>query len=426
MPQEAENRPQAVATFPIGAVRQQFPALTVRDGDQPRIYFDAPGGTQVCRQSITRMTEHLETGTANSGGTFRTSRDTDALSAAAHETMADLLNAAPGEIAFGPNMTSLTLALSRALSREWQAGNEIILSRLDHDANITPWALAARDQGLKIRWLDFDTANGKLRLDLLPGLLSNQTRLVAVGGASNVLGTLNDVASIAKTVRAHSDALIFVDAVQSVPHLVTDVKALGVDFLACSPYKCFGPHQGVLWGRNVLMERLDVYKLRPSPSQPAAVKFETGTPSFEAQAGVLGMIEYLEWLGGKVSGVSASDRRSALVAAMQACLAYEHKLGERLLAGLRRMNNVRLYGPPDMTSRVPTFAFTVQGHDPKTVAEYLARHSVHAWSGHFYGVEPVSRLGLMESGGLVRIGLCHYNTAEEVDRFIELLTGFSR
>lgn len=407
--------------FPIEAVRDQFPALAVPHDGQPRLYFDAPGGTQICRRSIARMVEHLETGTANSGGVFQTSRDTDAISAAAHEAMADLLNADAREIAFGPNMTSLTLALSRAVSQEWQTGDEIILSRLDHDANVTPWALAARDQGVKIRWLDFDVVDGKLCEDMLPKLLSNRTRLIAIGGASNVLGTLNDVARIAKIVNKHSDALIFVDAVQSVPHFNTDVKALGVDFLACSPYKCFGPRQGVLWGRNAVLERLSVYKLRPSPSEPAAVKFETGTPSFEAQAGVLGMIEYLEWLGGEVSGAITSDRRSTLTAAMQACAGYEYELGERLLNGLRAMKKVRLYGPPNMESRVPTFAFTVEGRDPKAVAEYLSRQSVHAWSGHFYGVEPVSRLGLMDKGGLVRIGLCHYNTAAEVNRFVELL-----
>ena len=371
------------------------------------------------------MIEHLETGTANSGGVFQTSRDTDALSVAAHQAMADLLNAEAGEIAFGPNMTSLTLALSRAIARAWQPGDEIILSRLDHDANVTPWKLAARDRGITVQWLDFDPQDGQLCLDMLPSLLSRRTRLVAVACASNVLGTLNNVEQIAKIVRAQSDALIFVDAVQSVPHIVTDVEALGADFLACSPYKSFGPHQGVLWGRRELLENLAVYKLRPSPDEPAAAKLETGTPSFEAQAGVLGMIEYLEWVGGEVSDAKPADRRTALKYAMNACLAYEHALGERLLDGLRKQNKVRLYGPPSMQDRVPTFAFTIEGYEPKAVAQFLAKQGVHAWAGHFYGVEPVSRLRLMERGGLVRVGLCHYNTADEVDRFIELMAGLS-
>ena len=234
--------------FPIDAVRAEFPALTVTDAGRARAYFDAPGGTQICRRAIAAMVGHLESGTANSGGAFASSVDTDAVSAAAHAAMAELLGGDAGEIAFGPNMTSLTLAVSRSLARDWRPGEEIVLTRLDHDANVAPWLLAAQDAGAVVRWLDFDPDSGSLRLDALPGLLGPKTRLVAVGMASNALGTLNDVPGIVRTVRAHSDALVYVDAVQSVPHLPTDVTALGCDFLACSPLQILRPASGCVVG----------------------------------------------------------------------------------------------------------------------------------------------------------------------------------
>jgi cysteine desulfurase family protein (TIGR01976 family) len=411
----------AAVTFPIDQVRAEFPALAVRDDGRARVYFDAPGGTQACRRAIAAMAAHLERGTANAGGAFTSSIETDRMSEAAHAAMADLLGGRPGEIAFGPNMTSLTLAVSRSLARGWGEGDEIVLTRLDHDANVTPWVLAAEDRGVTVRWLDFDPDRGSLRLDELPGLLGSRTRLVAVGGASNALGTHNDVAEIVPLVRAGSDALVFVDAVQSVPHVPTDVHALGCDLLTCSPYKFFGPHQGVLWGREALLRELFAYKVRPASIEPPAVRFETGTPSFEGQAGVLGTIEYLEWLGREVAQGTPNSRRATLVAAMEHVVAYERGLGERLLAGLAAIDGVRLYGPPTMDGRVPTFAFTLDGMAPDAVAAHLARHGIHAWSGHFYAVEPVRRLGLWDQGGLVRVGLCHYSTAAEVDRLLEAL-----
>jgi cysteine desulfurase family protein (TIGR01976 family) len=404
--------------FPIEKVRAQFPALAVTDAGRPRIYLDAPGGTQVCAPAIEAMVVHLQGGTANAGGAFATTIETDAMSAAAHAAMADLLGAQPDEIAFGPNMTSLTLAVSRALALGWDEGDEIVLTRLDHDANVAPWLLAARDRKVIVRWLDFDPATGVLDYDALPGLLGSRTRLVAVGAASNALGTLNDLSRIIGTVRAGSDALIFVDAVQSVPHVPIDVRELGCDFLACSPYKFFGPHQGVLWARAGLVDSIVAYKVRPAGNH-GAYRFETGTPSFEGQAGVLGTIAYLEWLGGHVSG--ANGRRERLRAAFEACIAYEHDLGERLLAGLATVPGLKLWGVPTMDGRVPTFAFTIEGHDPGAVAAHLAGEGIFAWSGHFYAVEVIARLGLAESGGLVRLGLCHYHTAEEVDRTIEAL-----
>ncbi len=405
--------------FPISAVRAQFPALAVTDSERARIYFDAPGGTQACRGAIEAMAAHLTGGTANSGGAFASSVAADAFSADAHQAMADLLGGEADEIAFGPNMTSLTLAVSRAIARDWREGDEVILTRLDHDANVAPWLLAAEDRGVVVRWLPFDSADGTLRLDELPALLSPRTRLVAIGGASNALGTLNDVAAIARTVKATTDALVYVDGVQSVPHVAVDVRALGCDFLACSPYKFFGPHAGVVWGRREVLERLRAYKLRPS-GNAGARRFETGTPSFEAQAGVLATVAYLDWLGGELAP-GTRTRRERLVAAMNGCAAYERELGERLLAGLRRFNSVRLYGRPDLDDRVPTFAFTVEGHAPGEVARFLAERGIFAWSGHFYAVETIAALGLKEAGGLVRVGLCHYNTVEEVDRLLDAL-----
>ena len=406
--------------FPIEAVRRQFPALHTADDGQARVYFDAPGGTQACASAIARMREHLERGTANSGGAFCSSVETDRMSEAAHEAMADLLGGDSSEIAFGPNMTSLTFAVSRALSRDWAAGDEIVLTHLDHDANVAPWLLVARDKGMTVRWIDFDPATGVLELDALPTLLGARTRLVAVGGASNALGTLNDLAAIVAAVRAHSQALVYVDAVQSVPHVVTDVRAIGCDFLVCSPYKFFGPHQGVLWGRRELLEGLDAYKVRPASDQPAAVRLETGTPSFEGQAGVLGTIEYLEWLGTECGG-ETNSRRGRLIAAMEGVQNYEQVLGDRLLAGLASVEGLHLWGVPTMAGRVPTFSFTMENQIPQEIAAFLAERNIFAWSGHFYAVEVIDRLGLAEQGGLLRVGLCHYSTAEEVDRLIEAL-----
>lgn len=400
--------------FPIEPVRAQFKALSA-----DRVYFDAPGGTQICEPAVARMVAHLHAGTANSGGAFRTSVETDALSAEAHAAMAELLGGRPEEIAFGPNMTSLTFAVSRALAREWREGDELVCTRLDHDANVSPWLCAAHDKGMTVRWLDFDPETGCWKLDELAGLLGPHTRLVALGMASNALGTINPVAEAVKIIRAHSDALVFVDAVQSVPHIVTDVAALGADFLACSPYKFFGPHQGVLWARADVVERVEAYRVRPA-SDEGAHRFETGTPSFEGQAATLGTVEYLEWLGGLLDP-QANSRRARLVAAMEGATRYEQALGDRLLAGLATIPGLRLWGPPTMEGRVPTFSFTIEGHRPEAIAEHLAARDIFAWSGSFYAIEVTARLGLDDAGGLLRVGLCHYNNAEEVDRLITAL-----
>jgi len=405
--------------FPIDSVRSRFPALSREVDGQPAVYFDAPGGTQACDAAIGAMIAHLSDGTANAGGPFATSIETDRLSDDAHAAIADLLGARPEEIAFGPNMTSLTFAVSRALARNWHEGDELIVTRLDHDANVAPWLQVAEDRGMTVRWLDFDPATGRWTLDDLAALLGPKTRLVALGVASNALGTVNPITEATTLVRDRSNALVYVDAVQSVPHLVTDVVAMGADFVACSPYKFFGPHQGALWMNPRLDDSVRAYKVRPAGND-GAHRFETGTPSFEGQAGVLGTISYLEWLG-ELADPSANSRRSRLIAAMTAATAYEVDLGNRLLAGLVAIPGLRLWGPATMEGRVPTFSFTLAGHDAPSIAQHLAERGIFAWAGHFYAVEAADRLGLADKGGLLRVGLCHYNTADEVNRLIAAL-----
>lgn len=411
--------------FPIEAVRQRFPALHVTDEGRPRVYLDAPGGTQACAPTIEAMKRHLMEGTANAGGAFATSIATDAAARAAHVAVAELIGADPDEIAFGPNMTSLTFAASRALSRQWRQGDELVVTRLDHDANVAPWLDVAADKGMTVRWLDFDPADGRLKLDSLPELLNDRTRLVAVGGASNALGTINDIAHVVRTVRYEApEALIYVDAVQSAPHVPLDVATLGCDLLAFSPYKMFGPHAGVLWTRRDVLDRIHAYKVRPA-SDVGARRFETGTPSFEALAGIGGMVEYLDWLGREVAP-DQQDRRARLLAALDACERYERMLGERFLAGIAPTNAIALVGPDSMDARVPTFALTLAGVPSNEVAEALAARGIFVWAGHFYAVETLARLALDDATGLVRIGFCHYNTVAEVDAVVHALGEIAR
>jgi len=411
-----------MTSLDLSFVRSQFPALALMDGGRPAVYFDGPGGTQVPQRVIDAMSSYLVYMNANHGGAFRTSRESDALLAAAHAAMADLLNAAdPHEITFGANMTTLTFAFSRAIARDLKPGDEIIVTRLDHDANRAPW-LALAEQGIVVREADFNPADCTLRLDDLAALLSPRTKLVAVGYASNAVGTINPIARIAEMVHAVG-ARLWVDAVHYVPHGPVDVQALGCDYLVCSPYKFFGPHSGVVWGRLELLEQLRAYKVRPAGNRPPD-KFETGTQAHEAQAGVLAAVEYLAELGkacaAHVSGDFAryTGRRQALKQAMTAVQAYERGLFEHFVAGLLAIPGLSFYGIRDFSAfdrRTPTAAFRLAGRHPDEVAEHLARRGVYVWSGNFYAVAVTERLGLEETGGVVRAGLAHYNTLEEVD-----------
>ena len=407
--------------FDLDAVRAQFPALTLTDNGKRRIYFDNPAGTQVPRTVADAMSRCLLETNANAGGRFITSRAVDDVIESARAAMADFLNAeTPDEIVFGQNMTTITLHMSRSIGRLFSRGDEIILSRMDHDANVWPWVLIARDLGLEVKWLSFNTETFEFDLDLLDELFSDRTRLVCIGGASNLLGTINDVAAVCARARS-AGALTYVDGVQSVPHVATDVREIGCDFLACSPYKFFGPHQGVLYGRRELLERLEPYKVRPAPENYPGC-FETGTQCHEGFAGITAAVEYFAWIGESMAG--ASGRRSALTAAMDILFEYEKVLAERLIDGLLDIDDVRILGISDkqaLDRRVPTVSFTHSRVAPADIAQRLADDNIFVWSGHNYAVEVARSLDILESGGAVRIGPVHYNSLDEVDETLALL-----
>lgn len=407
-------------------IRSQFPSLA-----RPAIFFDNPGGTQIAQPSLERIQRYLLECNANHGGAFETSRQSDEILEAAHAAMADFLNAArPEEIVFGNNMTTLTLHFSRSLARVLGPGDAILVTRLDHDANIAPWLLVAEDRGCRVLWVDFDVEDGTLKLDEFERALEQKPKLVAFGYASNALGTVNPVRKL--TEMAHAvGALVYVDAVQYAPHGPIDVQALGVDFLVCSAYKFFGPHVGVLYGRATLLEELKAYKVRPAPNTLPG-KWETGTQNHEGIAGVLGAIEYFEWLG-KTFGSEQEEglrergyqgRRLELKKAMTAIRAYEFELSRALLEALSAIPGLRLYGlsdPARLEERVPTFSFRLGNHSPRAVAEALAQEGIYVWDGNYYALAVTERLGLEESGGMVRVGAVHYNTVEEVEQLAEAL-----
>ena len=411
-------------------IRACFPALT-----SPDVYLDNPGGTQVPHHVIDRMVDYLVTKNANHEGAFATSRASEALVEEARRAAADFFNAArPEEIVFGANMTTLTLHLSRSLARGLQPGDEIVVTHLDHDANISPWLHVAEDRGCVVRWLDFDVEDGTLRLDQLDGLLSPRTRLVACGYASNALGTINPVAQIVDRAR-QAGALTYIDAVHYAPHGPIDVQALGCDFLVASAYKFFGPHVGVLYGRYDLLAGLPAYRVRPAPAQPPG-KFETGTGNFEGLAGVLGALDYLAWVGETFGGEHAeryrsvfNGRRLLLKQAMSAIRAHEVEMGAALLAELHALPALTIHGltdPRRLDQRAPTVSFTLAGMEPRAVAEALGREGIYVWDGNYYAPAVTERLGLEGSGGMVRVGLAHYNTRQEIERFGSALRRIAR
>jgi cysteine desulfurase family protein (TIGR01976 family) len=415
-----------MSTFDLETVRSRFPALSLTDNGVPRIYFDNPAGTQVSQLVVERMSECLLEANANLGGYFATSRFADAIVDDAHAAMADLLNApSPDEIIFGQNMTTLTLHISRSIGRQFRAGDEIILSRMDHDANVTPWVLLARDLDLKVRWLPFNLDTFEFDLSALDDLLNDRTRLVCVGGASNMTGTIHDIRTISAKARK-AGALTYIDAVQSVPHVPTDVQEIGCDFLACSAYKFFGPHQGILWGRREVLERLEPYKVRPAPdSIPGA--FETGTQSHEGMAGTAAAVDYFAWIGETMAQdyFKRNERyegRSRYVHAAMCCLFdYETGLARYLIEGLRQLPGVKVHGitgADAMARRVPTVSFTAAGMSSADIAQALARKNIFVWSGHNYAVEAARALNIYDSGGGVRVGPVHYNSVAELDRLL--------
>ena len=410
----------------IKVIRQQFPAL-----NREVIFFDNPGGTQIAKQSLHRINQYLIESNANHEGAFATSIASDAILDEAHRAMADFYNASSAEeIIFGNNMTTLTLYISRSISREWKEGEEIVVTRLDHDANVTPWVLAANDRGVKVTRVDFDVEDGTLNLDDLQKALERKPRLLAVGYASNSLGTINPVEKIVQM--AHdAGTLVYIDAVQYAPHGPIDVQRLDCDFLVSSAYKFFGPHVGILFGKQDLLEKLFAYKVRPATNKLPG-KFETGTQNHEGIAGVLGAIEYFEWVGKEFGSehveALAEDhyqgRRLELKKGMTAIRAYETELGRALLSSLNSIPGLHLYGltdPNRLQDRVATFSFRLKDMHPRSVAEKLAQEGIYVWDGNYYAINVSERLGVEEHGGMVRVGAAHYNTLEEVERLKEAL-----
>ena len=410
--------------YDITRIREEFPSLTVTDEGQRRIYFDNPGGTQICQRSIDRMNHYLIHANTNTHGPFRTSHMTDEIIDQTHAALADFVGSDdPGEIIFGQNMTTITFHLAHSIGRTLRPDDEIVVTRMDHDANISPWLLMARDAGCTVRWIDFDPATYRFDPSSVESAITDKTRFVAVNYASNALGTINDVKAVADAAHAVG-ALVFVDSVQFSPHFLTDVKAIGCDFLACSAYKYYGPHQGMVWGRRALLELLDPYKVRPADDTLPS-RFETGTQSHEGMAGTLGCIEHFEWIG-ETMGSGGATRRERLVAGFDVVAAYEKDLARHLINGLQSIPGMQvkgLSGEADLDDRVPTVCVTRDGVDPETIARNLAGHNIFVWPGHYYAIEIIERLGLTDAGGMLRIGLGQYNTRTEIDDLLTVLEG---
>ncbi len=422
--------------FDPNEIRAQFPALMpthVQTGygmtEEPAVFLDGPGGTQVPQCVVDAMVSYLTQSNANHGGAYTTSLRSDEILDAAHAAMADMLNAAsPNEIVFGPNMTTLTLGISRALARELEPGDEIVVTRMDHDANISPWLLAAEDRGATVRWADFDVEDYTLDMVGLHELINERTKIVAVGYASNALGTVNDVRTIVKW--AHEvGALAFIDAVQYAPHGPIDVQALDCDLLAVSPYKFFGPHEGVLYGKYELLDRLQAYKVRPAPKDPPG-KYQTGTQNHEGIAGTLAAVNYLAEIGQaygalyeKHSG-DLSNRRLHIHTGMSVLREYDHVLSAALLDELETLPGIRIHGITDrarLQERVPTVSFTWGTRHPREIAEALGKRGIFVWDGNYYALAVTTRLGVEGEGGMVRVGAVHYNTVEEIRQLGEVL-----
>ena len=411
----------AVPPLDPTALRPRFPALAREQDGRSVVFADGPGGTQVPRDVIDAMVGYLERSNANTHGAFATSHETDAVIDAAHRAAADLLGARPDEVVFGQNATSLLFAVSRAIGRTLGPGDEVVVTRLDHDANVRPWVRMAEDAGATLRWVDVREEDATLDLASFDAALSPRTRVVAFTLASNAVGSRTPAAELAR--RAHAvGALVAMDAVHATPHGPIDVAELGADLLACSPYKFFGPHLGVLFARREHLAAWPAYKVRPA-SEELPGRWETGTQSHEAMAGAVAAIDYLASLAPAGAG---AGRRERLLAAMTAIRDHESTLSERFLRGLGGVAGARLFGiadPARVAERCPTFAVRIGDEHPSETAKRLAERGIYVWDGNYYALELMERLGLQDSGGAVRIGFCHYNTADEVDRVLAALAG---
>jgi len=416
--------------FDVDALRAEFPALARQQDGRTVAFLDGPGGTQVPQRVIDAVNGYFTNSNANSGGAFTTSELSDSMSEEAHAAMADFLGAAsPEEIKFGYNMSTLTLHIGRSIGATLGPGDEIIVTTLDHEANVSTWRAMAQDRGVTVHTVDIREDDVTLDLEDLESKLTPRTKLVAVGYASNAVGTINPVKEI--VARAHEvGALTYVDAVAFAPHGPIDVRALDTDFLVCSAYKWFGPHLGALYGKAAVLDSLPAFKVRPAHD-----RFETGTPAFESIAGTLAATDYLRDIGrsyGDVAGApgaaEASERRRELVAGMSAIVDYERELVGRLIEGLRAIPGVTIHGITDPgrgAERVPTVSLSIEGVGPRAAAETLGRQGIYVWDGDFYATGLIERLGKAEVGGVLRVGLVHYNTAGEVDRTLEALEGMA-
>lgn len=405
--------------FPIEAVRERFPALSLTDKGRRRIYLDNPAGTQVPRAVADAVSRCLLTANANLGGFFETIMAAQEVVDDAHAAMADFLGAAsPEEIIIGANMTTLTYHMSRTLGRTMKPGDEIILTRMDHEGNVSPWLQLADDLGLVVRWLPFDERSWQVEEATLAALLTDRTRLVALNYASNLTGSINRVKALTRIAK-QAGALVYVDAVQFAPHGLIDAQDLGCDFLICSAYKFFGPHMGILWGRREAIDALQPYKCRCS-SNGLPERFELGTPQIELMAGLMAAIDYFEELG--TAAGDGGSRRARIAKAFERSVAYENPLAQRLIDGLSDISGLTIHGitdPARIGERVPTISFTVDGTVPETIARRMNAENIFLWSGHNYAWEIVHQLGIPAEQGVVRIGIAHYNTSAEIDETLE-------
>lgn len=408
-----------MADFPIEAVRGRFPAVSMTDDGRRRIYLDNPAGTQVSQAVADAVSRCLLTTNANLGGFFETTVAAQKVVDRAHAAMADFLNAASvEEIVIGANMTTLTYHMSRTLGRAMKPGDEIIVTRMDHEGNVSPWLQLAEDLGLVVRFLPFDERSWQVEETALKALLSDKTRLVALNYASNLTGSINRVKALTALAR-QAGALVYVDAVQFAPHGLIDVQELGCDFLICSAYKFFGPHMGILWGRRDVIDALQPYKCRCS-SDVLPERFELGTPQIELMAGLTAAIDYFADLG--ASAGEGGSRRQRIAKAFEVSIGYENTLARQLIEGLSGIEGLVIHGitdPERLAERVPTISFTVEGIEPETIVRQMNAENIFVWSGHNYAWEVVHQLGIPAEQGVVRIGIAHYNTAAEIEETLE-------
>jgi cysteine desulfurase family protein (TIGR01976 family) len=415
---------EKVKAFDIAWVREQFPSLKLQVNGQTAAFLDGPAGTQVPKQVMDTVQNYFVNANANTYGAFLTSRRNDEMILSARAAMADFFDCDANEVVFGQNMTTITFALARAIGRELKAGDEIVVTTLDHDANVAPWR-ALEEKGVAIRQVDIREEDCTLDMDDLKRKVSTRTKLVAVGYASNMVGTINPVAEITKLAHA-AGALMFVDAVHYAPHGLIDVKALDCDFLVCSPYKFFGPHMGTLYGKRALLEKFRPYKVRPATNTSPEC-WETGTQVQELIAGIGAAVDYIADLGCHCEP-SMKSRREALQAAYRATHQYETGLLSRLIAGLQSIPGVRIFGITDtrrFDERCSTLSFRLGDHNPTEIAAFLGERGIFTWDGNFYALNLSERLGVEKHGGVLRVGLVHYNTAEEVDRLLAVLCEFA-